>query len=558
MTHSISQRLLRLMVGAGLLVGSAGCGDFLEIENLNDPDRERALAQPQDLEALLGGTWAVYFGIVHGSGPTFRHPYVPNLFPNVATQFTSTTSTGGTRENVEEPRRPIDNNISVGSNTGTWGPRILYDDMNQIAASVRQGLVTLEEVQLVDENGGDGNPRARAFAKFMQGLAWSTSALIHDKVSIVDENAEVSSDPVQQAIESFVPWEEGLARGLAALEEAIGIAEQNSFSFPAATVSHLWFAGQDEITSDELARIARTYTARFLVLSARNQDQREQSDWNRVLELTGNGVTRDFEIVLEPEFRESIYYARSELNTAGCGNCYRWDNRLIGHADISGNYQAWISATRDERFRFDITTPDRRITGPTPHSDGAYTRYRADDNGFQAGAGLYLFSAYQWARHAHRGFEANTGTAILVSVDENNLLRAEALLRTGDTEGAAELINITRTRAHVLPDGSSHPGLPAVTADGVPISADCVPRTDSGQCGDLMVALWYERMIELAGLDAIRGYGDSRGFGLLPEGAWTQAPLPPEELELLGVSNYTFGGEDDPFGAVYAPAGSGR
>lgn len=560
MLQAIRTSILRLALLAGLAVATSACGDFLHVENLNAPDRERALAQPQDLEALIGGTWSVYFGLVHGSGSTTRHPYIPNLFPNIATQFTTTSSFGGARENVEEPRRAIDNNISVGSTTGTWGPRLLYDDMNQIAASVRQGLITLDEqgVQLVDESGGDGTPRARAFAKFMQGLAWSTAALIHDRVSVVDEHAETASDPVEQAIASLVPWQEGLARGLESLQEAVTIAQQNSFQFPDASVSHLWFAAPNAITSDELARIANTYMARFLVLSARSPAEREQVDWNRVLELTANGVSRDFEIILEPDFRESVYYSRSQLNTAGCANCYRWDNRLIGHADVSGAYQAWISAPRPERFRFDIVTPDRRITGPTPTSDGAYTRYRADDNGFQAGAGLYLFSAYQWARHAHRGFEANAGTAIMVSVDENNLLRAEALLRTGDPQGAAELINVTRTRAHTLPDGVTYPGLPPVTADGVPVSDDCVPRTDSGECGDLMVALWYERMIELAGLDALRGYGDSRGFGLLPDGAWLQAPLPPEELELLGLANYTFGGEGDPFGAVYAPAGSGR
>jgi starch-binding outer membrane protein, SusD/RagB family len=560
MLHATNQRMRNLALTVGVLVGSVGCADFLEVENLNAPDRERALAQAQDLEALLGGTWSVYFGLVHGSDASSRHAHAVNLFPNVATQFTATMSTGGTRENVEEPRRPIDNNISVGSDTGTWGPRVLYDDLNQIAASVRQGLVTIDEqgVQLVDESGGDGTPRARAFGKFMQGLAWMTGALIHDKVSVIDEHTELSADPIQQAMESLLPWQEGLARGLQSMEEAVSIAQQSTFSYPAASVSHLWFAGPDAITSDELVRIANTYMARYLVLTARTPEERAQVDWNRVLELTANGVTRDFEIVLEPEFRESIYYARSQLNTPGCGTCYRWDNRLIGHADISGRYQTWISGARSERFRFDIETPDRRITGPTPQSDGAYTRYRPDDNGFQAGAGLYLFSAYQWARHEHLGFEANTGTAVMVSVDENNLLRAEALLRTGNPDGAAELINVSRTRSHVLPDGNTYSGLPPVTADGVPVSADCAPRTDSGQCGDLMVALWYERMIELAGLDALRGYGDSRGFGLLPDGAWLQAPIPPEELELLGLPNYTFGGEGDTFGAVYAPAGAGR
>jgi hypothetical protein len=118
------------------------------------------------------------------------------------------------------------------------------------------------------------------------------------------------------------------------------------------------------------------------------------------------------------------------------------------------------------------------------------------------------------------------------------------------------LINITRTRAHRLPDGITYPGLPPVTAAGVPQSADCVPRTDAGACGDLVVALRYERMLELVGLDAMRQHTDARGFGMLLEGTPIQYPIVSSDLEAMRLKDlvgYTFGGVNAPGGAVYDP-----
>lgn len=550
----MSNPLQRLALMGVLLMGLAACD--LDVLNENEPDRDRAIGQPGDVEALVGGTFGVYFGIAHGSGPTARHPYVPNLFPNVATFFTATTSTGATRENVLEPRRAIDNSTTVGSTTGPWGARIIWDDMLQIAASVRDALVVIDGLGLVieDDSGNDVTQRARAFAKFMQGWAFTTLALTYDQVVVVDETVPQSSDAVQQALEYMVPWEDAMAAGLAAFQEAIDIAVANPFTLPSASQTRSFFATPTAMGSDDFVRLAHTLMARAIVLSARTPQERAATDWASVLAHTAVGLTSDFEVVIEPGFRSSIFYARAEANNVGCANCYRWDNLLIGHADVSGNYQAWLTAPIDTRFRFEITTPDRRITGTTPTSNGAYTSYWPHDNGFDAVAGQYNFSAYQWQRHFNRGFLSNTGTAIMASVDENNLLRAEALLHTGALQGAADLINITRTRSHVLPDGNTYPGLPDVTTAGAPVAADCVPKDDAGNCGDLLEALWYERMIETGALDALHAFFDSRGFGILREYAWVQAPVPPEEVELLDMAPYTFGGIGGTGSAVYAPA----
>ncbi|MFW5947704.1 MAG: hypothetical protein ACOCUW_04360, partial [Gemmatimonadota bacterium] len=103
-------------------------------------------------------------------------------------------------------------------------------------------------------------------------------------------------------------------------------------------------------------------------------------------------------------------------------------------------------------------------------------------------------------------------------------------------------INVTRTE---------NGGLPPVTADGVPESAECVPQevdldelegvTDA-PCGDLWDALSYEKGIEVWRVSAGLAYFDDRRWGLLAPGTAIHLPVPGQELENLQMETYTFGG----------------
>src|SRR5690606_5873085 len=211
--------------------------------------------------------------------------------------------------------------------------------------------------------------------------------------------------------------------------------------------------------------------------NARTPEERAAVDWQRVLEYTANGVTKDFAPVLGPGLRTSSYYGTIGANNYSSSSTLqlislRWDQRLIGHADTSGAYQAWINNPNlATRAPFEIQTPDRRITGPTSScadwrsatcsAHGSYTRY-THSLAWPADRGVHMHSYYHWARHSQQGFSTTQGTHPMITVDENNLLRAEALLRTGDLEGAAALINITRTRPQRI-GSTTYPGLPPVT-----------------------------------------------------------------------------------------------
>jgi hypothetical protein len=553
----------RLSLTLALAFLAAGCMD-LEVENLLAPDRERATRNPADVEAFIGGAFhPPFFNAIH------RRTQAVYLWPVAASEFTASFVGGGTLlwyDEIKEPRIPHDNGASLSIGNGPWGPRFFWADVTQANTVAYDGLQLLNQGLVIRQGTVDVTPRARAFAKFMQGWTWGYLSLVFDRAHVVPETVDIPVDNagmMQVTLNTLVPHDSVLKAALGALDEAIQIARQNPgvVRYPSFSESPFWFGSPEPISNDLFIRAANTLAARLLVLSARTPEDRRNVDWNRVLAYTANGLeNEDFERTLSTGNRTSQLVLDAQRNTATSTTNLRWDYRAIGAADQSGAYQRWLETPLSQRDRFDIVTPDRRITGTTPRSDGSYTRYRSDNNGFDPDRGRYLFSAYQWSRHAIRhGLTGTTtgndrATYPLITADENRLLRAEALLRTGNAQAAADLINVTRTRTQRI--GSvTHPGLPPVTTAGAPnVEGVCVPRRDDGSCGNLLDALRYERTIELAAMDVFRGYAESRGWGTLVDGSLLQWPVPGDALELYGLPNYTYGGVGGEATAKYAPA----
>jgi hypothetical protein len=574
MTTKTKQRAGKAAAFLGtLLLAGTGCQDLF-VENLIEPDRERAIGNPSDLQALIGGSYYPnFFRPVHGvdgglSGLTI------SLWTNAASDMTSSLSGTTSAQwylDLVEPRRPHPNAAVICSTICEWGPRDYWGRIGSAASILFDALQVLDTGVTITEGGVDVTPRARAFAKLMQGWTWGYTAIIFDRPFIVPETFELPTDILEMyeiSTQLFTPQAEAIEFAVAAIDEAIAIAQANPsvVHYPAADASSFWFLSPEPVSNAQFIQLANTLAARLLVLGAGGPEDRQNGvDWQRVLQYTANGVTAGNDLWFQlSSDRSSQVLQRIQNNTTGGATNARWDYRTIGMADQSGAYQAWIAADVNQRDRFDIVTPDRRITGETPQSHGSYTAYRPDNNGFPAERGLYFRSAYQWQRHKYRVGLApaapttglNQGTTPMITADENNLLRAEAILRTaGPTQEAVDLINITRTRPQVLP-GTTTPvaNLPPVTLAGVPeVNGQCVPRTDTGACGTLMTAVRYERMVELAGQDALRGYADSRGFGMLADGSLAFFPIPGNVLEQAGLPIYTYGGVGGEGSLMYNP-----
>jgi len=235
----------------------------------------------------------------------------------------------------------------------------------------------------------------------------------------------------------------------------------------------------------------------------------------------------------------------------------RVDLRLLGPADSTGAYQAWLEAVsvpnHENTAPFIVETADQRIQpseATEPLNKPTYFKFTTEvppANLMPTERGTYYWSNY-WSTSRARdnrtaqmpvdgGGRTRRSQDLAVIPDhmllavEMDLLKAEALYYLGEEAEAATLINKSRVGNGVLP---------AVTVTGVPQSPSCVPKLYNGACGSLLVALMYEKRIETYGT-AI-SFFDLRGWGCLLEGTLLELPPPGRQLDLLGKPIYSFGG----------------
>ena len=509
---------------AGIVLAAAGCQD-LTVPNPNNPDIDRILQDPADVEALVGASWRPYWNYTNG---------ILDASIGVSAmseEFTSTATNGGMLDLSSEPRRAFNNDPAYANRFVNQGPWYAwYGAISNANAGLSFVSGTAGRApQKVVVGGVDRTARVKAFAKYMQGLLHSYFAMYYDRAYVASETLNLQDEGVVRGVQ-LQPYTTVRDSAVAMLEQAARFAAADTFTLPTNWINGL------TIRNTDLRRLANSYAARALVYSARTPQERAAVDWQKVIGLVDAGITADHAPTGEIGVLESSYkrFAQWRTNAAcdqGTTIQTRADYRLIGPADTSGAYQRWVDTPVEQRTRFNIATPDRRITGTTPTSNGSYFRYCSSNASFNAGRGTYHFSAYQWDRLGGRWRE---GALPIVTKAEMDLLKAEGLLRTGNPAGAAALINVTRT---------TNGRLPAVTAAGVPQSTGCVPRNPAtGACGTLMEALMYEKGIEGAGVDAFVHWFDMRGWGQLPQGTPLHFPVPGRELFVINEPLYTFGG----------------
>src|SRR5690606_11684358 len=505
-----------LAIIAACGIATAGCQE-LTVPNLNNPERERVLQEPDDVEGLLVGTWTQVWNLWQGT------TYSSLPLSAIADEFTTTHENYGAWVLSSEPRVAFDNTPEYAYAAVAENP---YYNAYDALASVHDGLEAILKrgIRIEDSKGADLTPRAVAFAKFTQGALLGYLGLLYDRAFVVTENTPIADADAVKAMKPL-PYKEVLDSAIASLEEALEIATTNGVAIPGA-----WVKG-DDLTADAFRRLIHSYIARYLVYGARTPAERAAVPCARVVQEVDQGIVSDFAVSGGQGLNSSYKQYAQNNNCATCVTYYA-DYELIGPADVSGAYQAWLATPLTARDRFDIVTPDRRITGEGgPTTNGTYFRYLPSTN-LRADRGTYHFSNYQFYRF--QGEYGRTAGAKLpaVTVAEMRLLKAEALYRLGDLAGAAALVNETRV---------TNGQLPPVTADGEPAAPDCVPRKVDGSCGDLWDALVYEKRIGTAGTDQI-AFFDARGFGMLKSGTFVHLPIPGRELNVYRFPYYTFGG----------------
>jgi hypothetical protein len=510
MKKLISNSLVALVTAAVLLLGCQN----LDVENLNAPDEARALATPSDIESLIAGSFLTWFDGIQSSTPNMSLAMPSDT-------YTCGWGNFGMGVMSEEPRKEFENTVTSGVRGVVEEPWFdLYGAISAASDGIRNieaGNVTLGE---------EDNMRAIGFGKLVQGLAHGWLALMFDQGFILDENVDLNTTQLE-----FQPYTEVMAAAIQQLEAAITIFNSNDFTLPTT-----WINGK-AFTSAELAQVAHSFIARYMVLVPRDRTERSNVAWNTVVSHIDQGITEDFSILGDGAGRSSTWYSGTHWYSGpiNWGTWQRVDYKLIGPSDAGTDYDAWLNSNVNDRDEFIFESSDKRIWDGTLAADGTQnpgTQFA------QTGPTTFIREAYGFSRYGHSRFEEVTATdngsaIVLFRLSEHDFMRAEALLNTG---GSTAEIAALLDKTHVIDGGYTT----AATLAAGSINDPLQPQHNKG--ATLWSVLKYEKLVDLLGTFSGREYWEKRGWGELTSGNAIHFPVPALDLETLQLALYTFGG----------------
>jgi len=508
----VSPRLAGLAVLA--LLGVTACRD-MKLTNPNEPDHDRAVTSGADVQTLISRSFLSWWHTAHLSSPGAA-------LSSAADAASSSWGNWGCWDFGREPRRPFNNSPDYTRRHVAESP---WNNSYLALAAVRDGLLSIQNGVRITESGKDVTQRAVAFGQLTQAMNLSNLAVLFDKAYVVDETTDL--DSISRGSLNPVPYQDVWEAALEKYDAAIATARQASFTIPAS-----WVGDRDPWTRDDFIGMAKAFRARYRTQIPRSPAGRAAVDWNAVLADLANGLPHEFIAYYEAGVSEGSWWDRQKLHTGSWDGFVRLDYRTVGPADVSGGWEAWINAPLDQRYPFDILTPDSRITSPMdPRSDGKYVRFMGNSP-FPSSRGIYFYSNYMDYRWEHL-MDGYTGDYPDYLNKEVDLLRAEAWYRLGQFDKAREVVNLYRANGNLPPfAGVQNPDSREM----------CVPQMPDGSCGDLWEALKYEKRIELYHTSFGMEFFDDRGWGDLVEGTLLHLPIPGSELLLLLEEIYTFGG----------------
>jgi hypothetical protein len=228
-------------------------------------------------------------------------------------------------------------------------------------------------------------------------------------------------------------------------------------------------------------------------------------------------------------------------------------------ADSTGAYDLWLATSLANKVQFLVRTKDTRFpagdtraaqitNSPAVPTGRLYFRNRASSDPDAAPWSSY----YDWYRMIAWYNASRVGPYPVFVKAQNDLLRAEALIRLGDIPGAAALIDISRV-ASGLP---ALAGVVTTPTQLVPGGVGCVPHVPQAPtytvtaCGNIMDALKWEYRMETMFVSYVSQWYSSRGWGDLPEGTAVHWPVPYQEMDARIHPFYSLAGVGRAGGSV--------
>ena len=566
-----NSKRIREIVGAVALVFAAAC-DTLSIDNPNNPDRNRALSDPNSIPSVGQGAFQTWYLTTQGG---FGEDQYPELTLSVIARshvamwnnfnirfYTGCTldwpaggypaplgTCGNQTEGPAYPRVEWQNNLASAQRTqieAMWyGYYASLSSANDVLTAIRQNHLAVPGAHMVE-----------TMAVLTQGLALSGIALNYDKGFIVDYNTNVSTL-------AFSPRAQIRDAALAKLDTAITMST-DTFAVPSGP----WFGGPSvSYNNSKIGKIANTMAARLLVYYSRNSTENKdvsaggQVDWARVAMYASKGISSGtpFDLTF---FQDAC--------TSWCDFLKVWTNdmttmrvhtRVAHMMDPATQPDPWNVNTNSDPRSPDKRLGDGTYRGPVAYAtsilraypdtncakpigctggtDYVWTHTKEFGNKtrgawHQSAVGQVRYDSLTTCGDNPQGQVTGTGDARMVLAAENDLLWAEALIRrpTPDLATAATLINHTRVTRGGL--------TPATAADA-----------------NLLQELQYEQDVELIGSNIAPFYNQRRIDNLEPLTPH-EMPVPAQELGVLRLcsgSCYTWGGSSNPPNSTATPPG---
>ncbi len=281
----ISKRIPEI-VGLVALVFVGAC-DTLNISNPNDPDRRRALGDPNSIPSVAQGAFQTWYLTSQGGFGEDQYPALTmsvmarshvamwnNFHIRYYTGCTTDWAAGGypaplgTCGNLTEgpayPRAAWANSLAAAERTQI---EAMWYGYYASLSSANDALTAIRTIQL----DVPGAHMVETMSVLTQALALSGIALNYDQGFIVDYNTDVLTIALS-------PRTQIRDAALAKFDEAITLAA-DSFSVPGGD----WFGGPAVTYNNvKVAQIANTMAARLLAYFPRNAAENATVDWARV------------------------------------------------------------------------------------------------------------------------------------------------------------------------------------------------------------------------------------------------------------------------------------
>ncbi|MEO7455577.1 MAG: hypothetical protein ABIY52_04900 [Gemmatimonadaceae bacterium] len=554
----MNRTLIRSAAIAVAMLGLGACE--LKVDNPNQPETQRVLASPVDIESLLGNYYRRWHeGLYRTTGNVGLMAMVQSF------EDFSSLSNNCMGQRVTIPRPANDNSIGNGCKDEQLRIYTIENEVARVSSSI---LATLEQPGFTL-----GTPaqdlRGKAFGQFLRGVSLGYLAMVYDSSAVV-EVATSNEDAGE-----LVGYKDVAQASMDAFQKAIdyantaGASANGGFPLPAG-----WIPSSTSFTAPEFIKLVRSYRARIRADVARTPAERAAVNWDLVIADAQNGITANHDNITST----TAGPFQGILNQLySYGTWHQMTPFVVGMADVSGAYATWIAKPLQDRGAdgpFTMVTPDLRFpqgaTRAAQQADFAITscesagatckryfvnRPAGSDPQSSPTWGLSNYDHvrfWPWKQKGDAG-SAQNGKLIFMTLAEINMLEAEGQIRKGNFAAAAALINKTR-----VPNGLD----PITAFDGtspVPGGANCVPRVPVGPayntvaCGNMMEAMKYEKRIEEAYTHFIGWFLDMRGWGDLPVNTPLHWPVPYQDLQARNrplSAIYSTGGGTNPASAA--------